>query len=263
MQATIAQDPYGMAKVGVEEALEKLDGKQVKEKVDTGAKLITPDNAESTSRRCAASSAGPAAGWRASWRGPAAHAPQRVRFDAPGSTHRVTMRGLRLRRTVRIFTWVTKAGFEITDLDPRAGPVAPLEPVQRDARAGVALRQPPQRRPQRPMQRTTTLEPRGTRRSTSSVKRVAGARGRGKIAKPSADRHLAARDGRLRGRRERGGGVTSPGGGGSQPAALSIASNAAMSTPSPQSSRSAVRVARLDRVGARPAGAPCPGRRRR
>ncbi len=46
MQATIAQDPYGMAKVGVEEALAKLDGKRVKKKVDTGAKLITPDNAE-------------------------------------------------------------------------------------------------------------------------------------------------------------------------------------------------------------------------
>jgi ABC-type sugar transport system substrate-binding protein len=45
MQATIAQDPYGMAKVGVEQALAKLDGKQVKATVNTGAKLITPDNA--------------------------------------------------------------------------------------------------------------------------------------------------------------------------------------------------------------------------
>jgi len=46
MQATIAQDPYGMAKVGVEEAIAKADGKPVKEKVDTGAKLITPENAK-------------------------------------------------------------------------------------------------------------------------------------------------------------------------------------------------------------------------
>jgi len=45
MQATIAQDPYGMAKAGVEQALAKLDGKEVDRTVDTGAKLITPDNA--------------------------------------------------------------------------------------------------------------------------------------------------------------------------------------------------------------------------
>jgi ribose transport system substrate-binding protein len=45
MYATIAQDPYGMAKVGVESALRKLDGKDVKRTVDTGAKLITQENA--------------------------------------------------------------------------------------------------------------------------------------------------------------------------------------------------------------------------
>jgi ribose transport system substrate-binding protein len=45
MQATIAQDPYGMAKQGVEQALAKLDGKPVERTVDTGAKLITPENA--------------------------------------------------------------------------------------------------------------------------------------------------------------------------------------------------------------------------
>ncbi len=45
MQATIAQDPYGMAKTGVEQALAKLDDKPVKQTVDTGAKLITPENA--------------------------------------------------------------------------------------------------------------------------------------------------------------------------------------------------------------------------
>jgi ribose transport system substrate-binding protein len=45
MQATIAQDPYGMAKIGVEEAVAKLHGKRVKRAVNTGAKLITPENA--------------------------------------------------------------------------------------------------------------------------------------------------------------------------------------------------------------------------
>ena len=34
-----------MAKTGVEEALAKLKGEEVKKTVDTGAKLITPDNA--------------------------------------------------------------------------------------------------------------------------------------------------------------------------------------------------------------------------
>jgi ribose transport system substrate-binding protein len=46
MYATIAQDPYGMAKVGVEEAVAKLHDKHVKESVNTGAKLITPQNAK-------------------------------------------------------------------------------------------------------------------------------------------------------------------------------------------------------------------------
>jgi ribose transport system substrate-binding protein len=45
MYATIAQDPYGMAKVGVEQAIAKLHDKPVKKTVDTGAKLITPENA--------------------------------------------------------------------------------------------------------------------------------------------------------------------------------------------------------------------------
>jgi ribose transport system substrate-binding protein len=45
MQATIAQDPFGMAKIGVEEAVAKLHGKPVKRSVNTGAKLITPGNA--------------------------------------------------------------------------------------------------------------------------------------------------------------------------------------------------------------------------
>jgi ribose transport system substrate-binding protein len=46
MYATIAQDPYGMAKVGVESALAKLRHKDVRREVDTGAKLITPGNAK-------------------------------------------------------------------------------------------------------------------------------------------------------------------------------------------------------------------------
>jgi ribose transport system substrate-binding protein len=45
MQATIAQDPYGMAEKGVEEAVAKLDGRSVKRTVNTGARLVTPDNA--------------------------------------------------------------------------------------------------------------------------------------------------------------------------------------------------------------------------
>jgi ABC-type Fe3+/spermidine/putrescine transport system ATPase subunit len=45
MFATIAQDPYGMAKVGVESALRKIEGKDVMRTVDTGAKLITQENA--------------------------------------------------------------------------------------------------------------------------------------------------------------------------------------------------------------------------
>ena len=46
MQATVAQDPYGMGRIGVETARRELDGKSVKRKVDTGARLITPENAE-------------------------------------------------------------------------------------------------------------------------------------------------------------------------------------------------------------------------
>jgi ribose transport system substrate-binding protein len=46
MEATVAQDPYGMGKIGVETARAKLAGESVKRKVDTGARLITPENAE-------------------------------------------------------------------------------------------------------------------------------------------------------------------------------------------------------------------------
>jgi ribose transport system substrate-binding protein len=45
MDATVAQDPYGMGKIGVELALRRLQGERVPRKVDTGARLITPRNA--------------------------------------------------------------------------------------------------------------------------------------------------------------------------------------------------------------------------
>lgn len=46
MQATVAQDPYGMGRIGVETARRELDGEPVERAVDTGARLITPENAE-------------------------------------------------------------------------------------------------------------------------------------------------------------------------------------------------------------------------
>jgi ribose transport system substrate-binding protein len=46
MDATVAQDPYDMGKIGVDIALKKLRGEHVPRKVNTGARLITPDNAE-------------------------------------------------------------------------------------------------------------------------------------------------------------------------------------------------------------------------
>jgi ribose transport system substrate-binding protein len=46
MEATVAQDPYGMGKIGVQTAQRRLDGESVKRKVNTGARMVTPDNAE-------------------------------------------------------------------------------------------------------------------------------------------------------------------------------------------------------------------------
>jgi len=46
MEATVAQDPYGMGRIGVETARRELDGESVERKVDTGARLVTPENAE-------------------------------------------------------------------------------------------------------------------------------------------------------------------------------------------------------------------------
>ncbi len=45
MQATIAQDPYGMAETAMKEAVARQQGKRVRHHVNTGAKLITPKNA--------------------------------------------------------------------------------------------------------------------------------------------------------------------------------------------------------------------------
>lgn len=46
MDATVAQAPYDMGRVGVRTALDKLDGREVKREVDTGARLVEPGNAQ-------------------------------------------------------------------------------------------------------------------------------------------------------------------------------------------------------------------------
>jgi ribose transport system substrate-binding protein len=46
MFATIAQDPYGMAKIAVQEAVAKSQGKTVRKTVDTGDPLVTQQNAK-------------------------------------------------------------------------------------------------------------------------------------------------------------------------------------------------------------------------
>jgi ribose transport system substrate-binding protein len=46
MFATIAQDPYGMAKIAVQEAVAKSEGKRVKKNVNTGDPLVTQQNAK-------------------------------------------------------------------------------------------------------------------------------------------------------------------------------------------------------------------------
>lgn len=45
--ATVAQDPYEMGKVGVEEAVAAAKGQSVKKTIDTGVTLVTAKNAES------------------------------------------------------------------------------------------------------------------------------------------------------------------------------------------------------------------------
>jgi ribose transport system substrate-binding protein len=46
MFATVAQDPYGMAKLGIQEAVAKLKGKHVPKSVNTGNPLVTQKNAK-------------------------------------------------------------------------------------------------------------------------------------------------------------------------------------------------------------------------
>jgi ribose transport system substrate-binding protein len=51
MYATVAQDPYGMAKIGVEEAVRAAKHERVKRSVNTGNPLVTQQNAEAYLRK--------------------------------------------------------------------------------------------------------------------------------------------------------------------------------------------------------------------
>ena len=44
--ATVAQDPYGMAQIGVEEAVRAVKHERVKRNVNTGNPLVTQQNAK-------------------------------------------------------------------------------------------------------------------------------------------------------------------------------------------------------------------------
>ncbi len=46
MDATVAQAPYDMGKIGVQTAIAKLKGKPVKKTINTGARLVDPQNAK-------------------------------------------------------------------------------------------------------------------------------------------------------------------------------------------------------------------------
>jgi ABC-type sugar transport system substrate-binding protein len=46
MFATVAQDPYGMARIAVQEAVAKVHGHAVPKMVNTGDPLVTQKNAE-------------------------------------------------------------------------------------------------------------------------------------------------------------------------------------------------------------------------
>jgi ABC-type sugar transport system substrate-binding protein len=46
MYPTIAQDAYGMAKIGVQEAVAKVKGRKVRKSVNTGNPLVTQKNAQ-------------------------------------------------------------------------------------------------------------------------------------------------------------------------------------------------------------------------
>jgi ribose transport system substrate-binding protein len=59
MFATIAQYPYGMAKIAVKEAVAKAQGKQVRKNVNTGNPLITRKNAKAYFKRAERKLGGP------------------------------------------------------------------------------------------------------------------------------------------------------------------------------------------------------------
>jgi ABC-type sugar transport system substrate-binding protein len=59
MFATIAQDPYGMAKIAVQEATAKVKGKRVPKSVNTGNPLITRKNAEAYFKKAEKKLGGP------------------------------------------------------------------------------------------------------------------------------------------------------------------------------------------------------------
>lgn len=42
---TVAQDPYKMGQLGVEKAVEAINGKEIEERIDSGVRIITPENA--------------------------------------------------------------------------------------------------------------------------------------------------------------------------------------------------------------------------
>jgi ribose transport system substrate-binding protein len=60
MFATIAQDPYGMAKIAVQEAVAKVKGRSVRKNVNTGNPLITQKNAKAYFKKAERKLGGPA-----------------------------------------------------------------------------------------------------------------------------------------------------------------------------------------------------------
>ncbi|MFC1463842.1 MAG: sugar ABC transporter substrate-binding protein, partial [Candidatus Brachytrichaceae bacterium NZ_4S206] len=46
MEATVAQNPYNMGALGVENALKLIRGESIPENIDTGTELVTKENAD-------------------------------------------------------------------------------------------------------------------------------------------------------------------------------------------------------------------------
>jgi ribose transport system substrate-binding protein len=61
MFATVAQDPYGMAKIAVQEAVAKVKGRSVRKNVNTGNPLITQKNAKAYFKKAEKKLGGPGA----------------------------------------------------------------------------------------------------------------------------------------------------------------------------------------------------------